>query len=150
MWYTIYMNMRAAYILHIYMAGAIAGAGFLPLAAHAFSIDDLRRMHEQSIEQRDAQREQFRQDVLERRKEFFLKWGDRKQGIKDKFKADQERIRAEFKTRRPDEEIMQTATSSVSTTTEQEHIEEPKQDLFFVIQKQANGFFQKISSLFGN
>ena len=141
------MNIRRLSTLHIYMVGILAGTGVFPFAGHAFFTDDLRKMHEQSIEQRDSQREQFRQDVLEKRKEFLNRWRDRRQGIKDKIRQDQEKIRAEFRTtRHPDEEMI----ASTSTSTEIVHEsfgDEPRNDFFSSIQRQAADLARKISTL---
>ena len=93
----------------VFMMGAIV----FPLISRAFFPDELRKIHEQSKEERDMRREQFKQDILEKRKVIFAKWHDKKEAIKDKLKQDQERIKSGFDMRKIQDENLQGTSSAM-------------------------------------
>ena len=91
----------------------IMGAIVFPLISRAFFPDELRKIHEQSKEERDMRREQFKQDILEKRKVIFAKWHDKKEAIKDKLKQEQERIKSGFDMPRIQDENLQGTSSAM-------------------------------------
>ena len=100
-------------VSHLYALLVLAAAGLFPIATRAFFPDELRKMHEQSVEQRDSQREQFKQDVLEKRKEMLGRWHERKEEFKNRLKGEQDKIKAEFEMRRTrGEELSATASTT--------------------------------------
>lgn len=84
------------HVSHFSAAFLLVGINLFPLISHGFFTDELRKIHEQSIEQRESQREQFKQDVLEKRKEIRAKWHDRKEEFKNKIKEKRDKIKSEF------------------------------------------------------
>ena len=97
---------------HAYAFLVLAAAGVFPFVTRAFFPDELRKLHAESVEQRDSQREQFRQDVLEKRKEMLSRWHDRKEEFKNRLKGEQDRIRPEFEIRRTRGEELSAAAST--------------------------------------
>ena len=105
------MRSRAS---RLYAVLVIAGVGLLPLVSRAFFPAELRKIHEESIEQRDSEREQFRQDVLEKRKEMLAKWHDKKEEFRNRLKVEQEKIASQLEvSRKKGIEIHGTSTASV-------------------------------------
>ena len=82
----------------------IAGMAIFPFISHARISDNLRKIHQESREQKEIRREQFRQDVLEKRREVLLKWSDRKQDFKEKLNEERRRVKSEFERYRLREE----------------------------------------------
>ena len=98
---------------HLFALLVLAAAGLFPIATRAFFPDELRKMHEQSVEQRDSQREQFKQDVLEKRKEMLGRWHERKEEFRNRLKGEQDKIKAELEMRRTRGEEL----SAIASTT---------------------------------
>jgi len=127
----------------------VAGASVAPFVSHAFLPEELQKLHNESEQQREERREQFRQDVLEKRKEVLTKWHDRREILKEKIKEEQNRIKSDFELRRSKEGEPRSATST-ATTTPAEH--EAENGFFFTIKQEAQNFVHAFSlrHLFGN
>lgn len=128
-----------------YIVPIIAGIATLPLISHGFFPDDLRKLHDESIEQRDARREQFKQDILEKRKEVLSKWADRKQEFEETLSKEREKIKSGFELRRSRKEA--DASSTPPTETQEQG------RFFSIIKKSTQGimhFFSPLKDLFGN
>ena len=133
-----------------YIVLVVAGIAMLPLVSHGWIPDNLRKLHEESIEQKDARREQFRQDILERRKEVLTKWADRKQDFGEKLREERERIKSGFELRRPGKEI--DASGTMPTETQEQEIA-AKERFFSIIKKSTHdiaNFFSPFKDLFGD
>ncbi len=133
-----------------YLALISAGIVILPLVSYGWIPDNLRKLHEESIEQKDTRREQFRQDILEKRKEVLSKWADRKQDFGEKLREERERIKSGFELRRPRKEI--DASGTMPTETQEQEIA-PKERFFSIIKKSTQdiaNFFSPLKDLFGD
>ena len=138
-------------IVFLYVVIIAAGTSVLPFISHASFADSLRKIHEQSREERDSRREQFRQDILEKRKEMLTKWRDRKQGFEDKLKEEQDKIRSGFEIRRTKEEELRASSSLISSTHNQD--QEPIEGFFAIIKKSAHDIahtFLPFTNVFGD
>ena len=116
------------------VVAGIAGIALMPFISRASFSDDLRRIHEQSQDERDMRREQFKQDVLEKRKEMLTKWHDKKQEIKDRLKEEQNKLTSDFEIHR------MTATTSASSSTLwkiQQQGREESSDFLSILKKSA-------------
>jgi len=142
------MNTRSAFFLYIVLM--ITGVFILPFISHGWIPDDLRKLHDESIDQREMRREQFRQDILERRKEVLTKWADRKQEFEETLSKEREKIKSEFEMRRPRKKA--DATSTPPTETQEQGM--PIENSFFsAIRKSVQDiahFFSPLKDLFGN
>ncbi len=118
----------------------IAGISILPYSTHAFFTENLRKLHEQRIEQRADEREQFRQEVIERRKEFLIKWHEKKRNIKEKFEKDKQRIESEFSSRSDFED---TATMTLDTELHKGGNKE-NDDFFATLYYRVNNLLQRL------
>lgn len=117
----------------------------MPLISQAWIPDDLRKLHDESIEQKDARREQFKQDILEKRKEVLSKWADRKQEFEETLSKEREKIKSGFELRRARKE----ADKNAATTTEMQD----QGGFFSLIKKGTQNivhFFSPLKDLFGN
>lgn len=136
---------------HVYAVFVLAVAGVFPFATRAFFPDELRKLHAESVEQRDSQREQFRQDVLEKRKEMLSRWYDRKEEFKNRLKGEQDRIKSEFEIRRTKGDELSAAAST--TPVIQSHGEVATSSLISVIARGAKDIVHALfpfGNLFGN
>ena len=143
--------MHARHIVYLYAVVITAGTSTFPFISHASFADSLRKIHEQSREERDSRREQFRQDILEKRKEMLTKWHDKKQGFEDKLKEEQDKIRSGFEIRRAKEEELRASSSSVPDFKNQD--QEPIGGFFAAIKKSAHDIahiFLPFTNVFGN
>ena len=115
----------------------ITGISIFPLISHAFLPAELRALHEESAQRVEERREKFRQDILEKRKEFLNEWHEKKQGIKEKIKKENERLKLEFEFRRggTKEEIGPVASSTEAEIPESDLW--PKRDFLTLFQKSA-------------
>lgn len=143
-----YMNTQRTFFS--YVVPIIAGISILPFISWAWIPDDLRKIHDESIEQRDARREQFKQDILEKRKEVLSKWADRKQEFEETLNKEREKIKSGFELRRTRKE----ADRSSATTTEIQDQGVGTQGGFFSFIKKGTQdiahFFSPLKDLFGN
>lgn len=93
--------MRIGNAFIFFLMWVAAGTVMFPLFSHALLIsDNLRKIHNESWEQREALREQFKQDVLEKRKEVLSKWAHRRQEFEEKLSKERDRVRLGFELRR--------------------------------------------------
>lgn len=77
----------------------IVAALWPPRLSYAF-FPEIKNMHAESQDRMEEQRNKFRQDVLEKRKEFLQEWRQKKQGIKERIEKGKERATTEFNQRR--------------------------------------------------
>lgn len=131
----------------------VVGVHISPFVSHGFFPEDLQRFHEESAQQREERREQFRQNVLEKRKEMISKWHGRTQELKERFKEGGQEIKSGFEMRQSEDThaLTSVASSSLATTTPEQ--EEPKKENFFsAIKKRVNDIthlFSQFGNLFG-
>ncbi len=127
------MNIRGTFFISA--VSVIAGTAVFALISHAFFPDDLRKLHGESQEQRDIRREQFKEDILEKRKEVLTKWASRKDQWEEKLNKERERVMSGFELRRTRK--VADGSSFTATTT---RIQEVGQGGFlFTIRKTATG-----------
>lgn len=139
------------YAAHVCAVLVIAGAMVFPFASHAFFPEELRKIHEQSLEQRESQREQFKQDVLEKRREMLSRWHERKEDFKSRLKSEQDRIKSEFEIRRTKGDELSAAASTTSGIQGQGEV--ATSSFLSVITKGAKNFVHTLfpfSNLFEN
>ena len=87
--------MRIQNALSVSVIVLIATALWLPRLSYAF-FPEIKNMHAESQDRIEDQRNKFRQDVLEKRKEFLQEWRQKKQGIKARIEKGKERATTEF------------------------------------------------------
>ena len=136
---------------HAYAFLVLAAASAFPFVTHAFFPDELRKLHAESVEQRDSQREQFRQDVLEKRKEMLSRWHDRKEEFKNRLKGEQDRIRSDFEIRPTRGEELSAAASTTPVIQSQGQV--ATSSLISVIARGAKDIVRALfpfGNLFGN
>ncbi|MDP3769312.1 MAG: hypothetical protein U1A23_04660 [Candidatus Sungbacteria bacterium] len=128
---------------------SLAGASMSPFISHANFAQELQKIHDESEQQREERKEQFRQDVLEKRKEVLTKWQDRKEEFKVKLKEGQDRIKFDFELRRTKEEETRASATVATSTPVQEN--ESGNGFFSVIKQKAQDFVHAFSlkRLFG-
>lgn len=125
----------------------VVGAYVSPFISYASFPEDIQRIHEESAQQREERREQFRQNVLEKRKEMISKWHGRTQELKGRLKEGGQEIKSGFEIRQS-EDVHAVASSSIATTTPEQ--EEPKKENFFSIVKKRVNNITHLFSQFGN
>lgn len=121
-----------------------------PLVSYALISDNLRKIHDESREKREVRREQFKQDVFEKRKEVLSKWANRKQGFGEKLSRERDRVKSGFELRRMRNEEDK---NSMEITETQELGIAAQERLFSIIKKSAQDiadFFLPLRDLFGN
>ena len=146
----LYMHARHNMVF-LYAVVIAAGTSVLPFISHASFAEDLRKIHEQSQEERESRREQFKQDILEKRKVMLTKWHDRKQGFTDRLKEEQDKLRSGFEIRRAKEEELRAGSSSISDIDNKD--QEPIGGFFAAIKKSAEGIvhaFLPFANVFGD
>ena len=146
----LYMHARHN-IVSLYAVVIAAGTSVLPFISHASFAEDLRKIHEQSQEERESRREQFKQDILEKRKIMLTKWHDRKQGFTDRLKEEQDKIRSGFEIRRVKEEELRASSSSALDLKNQD--QELIGGFFAAIKKNAHDIahtFLPFTNIFGD
>ena len=143
--------MHARHIVYLYAVVMAAGTSVLPFISHASLAEDLRKIHEQSREERESRKEHFKQDILEKRKEILTKWHDRKQGFTDRLKEEQDKIRSGFEIRRAKEEELRASSSLLSSTHNQD--QEPTGGFFAAVKKSVHDIahtFLPFTNVFGD
>ena len=143
--------MHARHIVYLYAVIIAAGTTCSPFISDASLVEDLRKIHTESREEREGRREQFKHDVLEKRQEMIAKWHGRKEEFKDKLKEEQNRIMSEFEIRRAKEKEFRSSSSSVSDIENKD--EEPIEGIWAAIKKNAESIvhaFLPFKHIFGN
>ena len=116
----------------LFIALVFMGAAISPCISRASFADDLRKIHDESQEQRDMRREQFRQDILEKRKEVFTKWASKKDQWEEKLQKEGARVMSGFDLRRTRKE-----TNAHSSLAAAIRIQEAMRGGFFFIMRKS-------------
>lgn len=142
------MHVRGIYIF--FSAQVVMGAVMFPLVSYALTFDNLYKIHDESRDQREVRREQFKQDVLEKRKEVLSKWANRKQGFEEKLSKERDRVKSGFELRRRQSKEDK---DSLATAETQEQRAAAQEKLFSLIKKNTQNIvdlFLPLKNLFSN